>query len=133
MKYEFLNRIIIRGIVGNVNYMDIGRSDKLVNLDIVTEYCYLNDNGETTMDLTWFNVRTYEKTITPADTEIKKGAILELEGRIVNRRYVNENGETKYVQEVIAKKVKILGSVQSENEKKTLSPETKDSISYIEE
>lgn len=129
MKYEFLNRIIIRGIVGNVNYMDIGRSEKLVNFHIVTEYCYLNDKGESTMDLTWFNVRAWEKTITPVDAEIKKGAIIELEGRIVNRRYVNENGETNYVQEVIAKKVKILGSVQE----KTLSSETKDSISYIKE
>lgn len=59
---------------------------------------------------------------------IKKGDLIEANGRIQVRSYQGKNGETNYVTEVIVDRVGILAKVQSQQEHKPTEPQSPNTI-----
>ena len=62
---------------------------------------------------------------------IKKGDLIELNGRIQVRSYQGKNGETNYVTEVIVDRVGLLSKVQSQSQSQEEPTETKSSNTII--
>jgi len=52
---------------------------------------------------------------------VKKGDLIELQGRIQTRNYQNKNGGTVYVTEVVANRVGLLAKVQGQAEQSTIT------------
>ena len=107
---EFLNKIIIRGIVGRCSENQYGPSAvTAVSMSVITEDAMRDRDGNTTINTTWFNVsawNTKEKTIVPPG--VSKGVIVEVEGRLRFRRYIDSEGVERCTTEVIAQSVKVL-------------------------
>ena len=107
---EFLNKIILRGIVGRCSENQYGPSAATaVSMSVLTEDAMRDREGNTTINTTWFNVsawNTKEKTIVPPG--VSKGVIVEVEGRLRFRRYIDSEGIERSTMDVLAHSVKLL-------------------------
>ncbi len=103
---EFINRIILRGIVGTAKIQQV-QGLTLANFTVVTEYAYRNRGGKPTIDTTWHNVHAFEgKNICLEGLE--KGALVEVEGRLRAVRYTDATGADRTTYEVAASKVSVI-------------------------
>ena len=70
---EQLNRIEIRGNIGNVNILKV-RDTRVAHFSVATNFAYKDRNGEPVIETTWHNVTAWEgnKGITSLDV-LQKG------------------------------------------------------------
>lgn len=101
---EFLNKIEIRGIVGQVYFAEVG-DKKHANFSVCTQYDYKNQSGEAVVDTTWFNVSAWEGPKNGIDN-LQKGAQVYVSGRI-RTQYYEGDGLERILQEVVAQEVKV--------------------------
>ena len=102
---EQLNRIEIRGNVGNVSINTVGDT-RVAHFSVVTNYAYKTQNGEPVIDTTWHNVTAWEgnKGI-PALDFISKGTPVYVCGRLRSQKYQGSDGVEKSFLEIIANTV----------------------------
>ncbi len=101
---EFLNRVELRGHVGNVRVTSV--ADKHVaRIQMATEQCYKNRSGEAVIETTWHNVSVWEGNGCSDVSAIAKGDKLYVQGRIRNARYLGSDGQERTFSEVLADKV----------------------------
>lgn len=79
----------------------------VTSFSMVTEHSYKDKNDDWKNDATWhrivmFNLSDYHKD------QLKKGATVHVEGRQVNRSYDDNDGNKKYISEVIADKRQLI-------------------------
>ena len=88
-----LNRVELRGTVGAVKTFPAG-GQLYIQLSLATNFAYRDADGCAVIDTTWHNVHAHEGTFVSRDTinSIAKGDKIRVQGRISNRRYVDENG-----------------------------------------
>ena len=104
---DFLNKIEIRGIVGNSNIQKIGDT-RLCRFSVVTELAYKGNDGTNIIECTWFSVSaTQGKDIQDLDA-ITRGAIVHVIGRLKCNRYTDGNGVDRVMYEIVARKVDIM-------------------------
>ena len=101
---ELLNKIEIRGIVGQVSFAEVG-DKKHANFSVCTQYAYKNQSGEAVVETTWFNVSAWEGPKNGIDN-LQKGAQVFVSGRI-RTRYYEGNGCERILQEVEAQEVRV--------------------------
>ncbi len=101
---EFLNKIEIRGIVGQVSFAEVGEK-RHANFSVCTQYAYKNQSGEAVVETTWFNVSAWEGPKNGIDN-LQKGAQVFVSGRI-RTRYYEGDGFERILQEVVAQEVKV--------------------------
>lgn len=107
---EYLNKIEIRGIVGQVSFAEVGEKRR-ANFSVCTHRFYKNKNGEDVFDTTWFNVSAWEgpKNQFP---DIKKGDFVGVTGRLRIQKYATSEGAKSSVQEVVATSVTLIQSAE---------------------
>jgi len=66
----------------------------------INEY-YKDKNGEVTKNTEWHKLVFWGKTALQLAQNVKKGDELSTTGKLVNRTYVDKDGNTKYITEVI--------------------------------
>lgn len=105
---ESLNRIELRGNIGNIRFPQNG-STSMVNLYVATTFYFpIKDNpGMAKMETTWFSVLAFQSDKGPKLTDLKKGQTINVVGRMRQRTYVNSAGEEKEVYEIIASHLEI--------------------------
>lgn len=91
---EFLNKVELVGIVGNVNVSRVAET-KMVTLSVLTEYAYTKKDGENIVNCEWHNVSANEKVIKGKPEDITKGSWVKISGRITMRKYFSEEGERR--------------------------------------
>lgn len=101
---EFLNKIEIRGIVGQVSFAEVGEK-RHANFSVCTQYAYKNQSGKAVVETTWFNVSAWEGPKNGIDN-LQKGAQVFVSGRICTRYYEGDGFE-RILQEVVAQEVKV--------------------------
>jgi single-strand DNA-binding protein len=101
---EQLNRIELRGNVGNVRVSEAG-SGKVARFSLATNYMYQNKEGSGTVETTWHNVVAWESRSIPDLGIIEKGCPLYVCGRLRSTKYTAADGTEKQSYEVIASKI----------------------------
>ncbi len=101
---EYLNKIEIRGIVGQVSFAEVGEKRR-ANFSVCTHRFYKNKNGEAVFDTTWFNVSAWEGPKNGIDN-LQKGAHCYVSGRI-RTQYYEGDGFERILQEVEAQEVRV--------------------------
>jgi single-strand DNA-binding protein len=104
------NRVQLIGHVGNdpeIKTFDGGRT--LVNLTIATNDSYKNDKGEKVEQTEWHKVVAWGKTAEIIEKYVTKGKEIAIDGKLTHRSYEDKNGEKRYVTEVVANEVLLLG------------------------
>ena len=112
---EQLNRIELRGYVGFAHQNTFGDS-RMVRFSLATSYYYKSPDGAPVIDTTWHNVSVWDGRHDIDLAQIKKGAAVEVVGRVKDSKYTTADGVEKHFYEVIPSSVKILeGKVQPQN------------------
>ena len=96
------NRVQLTGNLGSdpeIKVFDDG--GKIARFSMATQEDVFR-NGEKTTAAQWHTVTAKGKIAEKVETELKKGAFVTVEGKLVTRNYVDKNGQKKYITEVVA-------------------------------
>jgi len=104
---EQLNRIEIRGIVGNVRLQNANRRN-VAHISVATSRAYKNMAGEPVIDTTWHSVNAWEgKNITEL-AKIEKGSKVHVLGRMSASKFSGTDGAEKTSYEIQANLLEII-------------------------
>ena len=104
------NRVQLIGHVGQepeVKTFDGGK--KVANITIATNDYYINDKGEKIENTEWHRVTAWGKTADIIEKYVTKGKEIAIEGKLAHRSYDDKNGEKRYVTDVVANEILLLG------------------------
>ena len=104
------NKVQLIGNLGNnpeIITLDSGK--KLAKFSIATNESYKNASGEKVTDTQWHNVVAWNKTAEIIERYLEKGNEVAIEGKLNSRSYETKEGEKKYITEVVANEVLMLG------------------------
>ena len=104
---EQLNRIELTGIVGNVRLTDVS-SCKCARLSLVTNFAYKAADGSVVVESTWHNISAFSSRQISCLDKLEKGSKLHVVGRLVNRRYIGEDGTERQYCEIRANRMDLI-------------------------
>ncbi len=105
-----LNKACILGNVGRdpeLRYTNNGKA--VATFSIATSTSWRDQNGTTQEKTTWHNIVAWDKLAEICNNYVKKGKQVYIEGRIENRSYDDKDGNKRYVSEIIATDLILLG------------------------
>ena len=83
---------------------------KLAKMSIATNNSYKNAQGELVKETQWHNLIAWGKTAEIFERHIKKGREIAVEGKLINRNFIDKEGLKRYVTEIQVNEVLILGN-----------------------
>lgn len=117
-----INKVILVGNVGNdpeVRHIDNDTS--VANFSLATTESYTNKSGEKVSNTEWHRIVAWRGLAKVVENYIKKGAQLYIEGRIQTRNWDDKDGNKRYVTEINADTIKMLGRKQDSESSQTVS------------
>lgn len=112
MKIEQINRVELRGKVGNVR-LNTTEEAQVANFSIATNYVYKQKDGTPVIETTWHNVVVWSGRERGDLSFIKKGRSLHVTGRIRVSHYLAADGTERSIYEIIASSVEPVEGVLS--------------------
>ena len=104
------NKVQLIGNVGNapeIKSLESGK--KVASFSIATNEFYKNSNGEKVQNTEWHNIVAWGKIADIVEKFVGKGKEVAIEGKLTSRSYETEAGEKRYVTEVGANEILLLG------------------------
>ena len=108
-----MNKVILIGRVGKEPEIKKFDNGQVVNLTLATSEKYAKD-GEKVELTEWHNVIASGKLSEIIEKWVKKGDLILIEGKIRTRSY-EKGGEKRYVTEIFALNMEMLGGKKEEN------------------
>lgn len=106
-----LNKAILIGRLGKDPEMKYTPSGTAVcSFSIATNYSVKDDEGNFTDKTDWHNVVVFGKRAEFAGEYLSKGRLVYIEGRIQTRSWEDQNGNKRYMTEIITSDLQLLGS-----------------------
>lgn len=108
-----VNKVILVGNVGkdpDVRYLDNGVAR--CTFSLATSETYKNKSGEKTTQTEWHNVVMWRELAKIAESYVKKGMQLYIEGKISTRKYQDKDGVQRQITEIVADSMQMLGRKQ---------------------
>lgn len=103
------NSVRLTGFLGsNPEVKALNNNRNLARVSIATHERYRNNEGEWTTDTQWHNLVFWGKQAVFVEKSLTKGSEVTIEGKLVNRQYVDKEGVTHYVTEVNVKEILLL-------------------------
>jgi len=106
---EQLNRIEIRGVVGNFR-LSIINERQVARFSVVTNYAYKDKEGSPVIESTWHNVAAFEGRYIRDLDKLTKGARVHVFGRLRENRYTAADGVDRSFMEIQAYKFSFVDS-----------------------
>lgn len=104
------NKVTLIGNLGNdPEIKSFDSNKKMVKLSIATNEYFKNQKGERVSETQWHNVIAWGKLAEISERYLKKGSELAIEGKISTRTYNDKEGNKKYMTEIIANDILLLG------------------------
>jgi single-strand DNA-binding protein len=107
------NRVQLIGNVGQeptITNLESGK--KVARLSLATNENYKNSNGEKQTDTNWHTIVAWGKTAEIIEKYASKGKEIAIEGKLTSRSYETKEGEKRYVTEVVANEIVLLGNAE---------------------
>ena len=105
-----VNKVQLIGRLGNDPKVQEFNNVKRAAINLATNEVYKNAKGERVQNTTWHNVVAWRKTADLIEKLCKKGKEVAIEGKLVQRSYTDKNDQKKFVTEIVATKMVLLGS-----------------------
>jgi len=105
-----VNKVILLGNVGkdpDVRHLEGGAT--VASFPLATSETYKNKSGEKVTTTEWHNVVVWRGLADVADKYVKKGTQLYIDGRIRTRSYNDKDGNKRYITEIYADTLRLLG------------------------
>lgn len=104
------NKVQLIGHVGQEPEVKTVNGDrKVANITIATNEFYYNEKGDKVEQTEWHRVTAWGKTAEIIEKYVVKGKEIAVEGKLAHRSYDDKDGNKRYVTEVIANEVLLLG------------------------
>jgi single-strand DNA-binding protein len=104
------NKVQLIGNVGNEpEIITLESGKKVAKFSIATNEFYKNSNGEKEQNTQWHNIVAWGKIAEIVEKYVGKGKEIALEGKLTSRSYETKEGEKRYVTEVVANEILLLG------------------------
>ncbi len=104
------NKVQLIGNVGNepeIKTLEGGK--KLANLTIATNEVYYKENGDKVENTEWHRITAWGKTAEIIEKYVIKGKEIAIEGKLTHRSYDDKDGNKRYITEVVASELLLLG------------------------
>jgi len=105
-----VNKAILVGNVGKdpeVRHLEGGIS--VARFTLATSESYKNKAGEQVKNTEWHNIVAWRQLAELAEKYIHKGSQIYIEGKITNRQYDDKEGNKRYISEIVADNIRLLG------------------------
>ena len=86
-----------------------GENKSRVHFSLATSDIYNDKDGERQEDTQWHNVVAFGKTAEIAEKYLKKGKEVAIAGRITYSSWDDKDGNKKYMTEIVANEILMLG------------------------
>lgn len=109
-----INKVILIGNAGKdpeVRHLDSGIT--VASFSLATSETYKDKDGNKVTNTEWHNIVAWRKLAEIVEKYVKKGSSLYIEGKIKTRSYDDKDGVKKYVTEIFADQMQMLGSKQN--------------------
>jgi single-strand DNA-binding protein len=110
VKMRGVNKAILIGNLGKdpeMRYLPSGQA--VVKFSLATNAKRKDKNGQVQDITDWHNIVTFGKTAEVCNQYLKKGSPIYVEGRIQTRSYDDRDGNKKWITEIIAQTIQMLG------------------------
>jgi single-strand DNA-binding protein len=136
-----INKVVLIGNVGqDPETKQFESGAKMAKFSLATNEIYKKD-GEKTTNTEWHRVITFKKTADVVEQYVKKGDSLYVEGKLQTRSWEDDSGNKKYMTEIVAFSIQMLGGKSSEqsqeqngqaqqNNNSNLVPEQEDNLPF---
>jgi len=104
------NKVQLIGHVGQdpeIKTLEGGK--KLANITIATNDVYYKENGDKVENTEWHKVIAWGKTAEIVEKYVTKGKEIAIEGKLTHRSYEDKEGIKRYVTEVVANELVLIG------------------------
>ncbi|MFO7575802.1 MAG: single-stranded DNA-binding protein [Bacteroidales bacterium] len=105
-----VNKVILVGNVGkdpDVRYLEKGVA--IARFPLATSETYKSRDGERVTATEWHNIVLWRGLAEIAEKYVKKGSQLYIEGKVRTRSYDDKDGNKKYMTEIVADQMQMLG------------------------
>ena len=104
------NRVQLIGHVGQEpEIKTFGEGKKVANITLATNDYYINAKGEKVEDTQWHKVKAWGKVADINEKYVVKGKEIAIEGKLIYSDYQDKEGNKRYVTEVVANDILLLG------------------------
>ena len=103
------NSVQLIGRLGKDPEVKVFGEKKKASFSIATTDSYKNAKGEKVEDTQWHNIVIWGGLATVAEKYLKKGNEVAIEGKLVHRVYETSAGEKKFITEINANDMVMLG------------------------
>tara|TARA_R110002020_G_scaffold46787_1_gene133046 strand:+ start:3001 stop:3345 length:345 start_codon:yes stop_codon:yes gene_type:complete len=101
-------------LIGNVGQeptiTNLESGKKVARFSIATNEYYKDAKGEKQTDINWHTVVAWGKTAEIVEKFVGKGKEVGITGKLKTRTYTTDDGNQRYVTEVVADEILLLGS-----------------------
>tara|TARA_Y100000739_G_C20555320_1_gene440274 strand:+ start:21 stop:449 length:429 start_codon:yes stop_codon:yes gene_type:complete len=129
-----VNKVILVGNLGKdpeVRHLEIGTA--VANFPIATSESYKDKEGNRVDQTEWHNVVVWRKLAEIAESYLKKGSQIYLEGKLRTRSWEDQQGNKRYTTEVVADTFTMLGKKEDQqNTQNSFTPSNKPATSQQE-
>ncbi|MBT2557777.1 single-stranded DNA-binding protein [Hymenobacter sp. ISL-91] len=106
-----VNKVILIGHLGKnpeVRHLEGGTT--VANFTMATNEYYKDKQGTRIERTEWHNIAAWRGLAELAEKHLHKGQQVYVEGRIRTRQYQDKDNQTRYVTEIVAEEISLLGS-----------------------
>lgn len=108
-----INKVILIGNVGQdpeIRYTgDVNNGTKVATLRLATTERYRDRSGNLQEHTEWHSIVVWRNTADVVEKYVKKGTQVYIEGRLRTRSWDDQNGNKRYVTEIVADTLQLLG------------------------
>lgn len=104
-----INKVILIGNVGrDPEIRTLESGTKVATFSLATSESYKDNNNEWKEQTEWHNIVLWRNLAERAESSLKKGMQVYLEGKLRTRQWTDQNQQTRYTTEVVGDKIQIL-------------------------
>ena len=104
---EQLNKVELRGIVGNARVQNIGDTS-MIRFSVATDHAFKGRDGSLVVETTWHQVVAFKNDKMPDLSTIVRGTGVEVKGRLRNNRFTDSDGNERTVTEILASQISLV-------------------------
>ena len=108
-----INKVILIGNVGQdpeIRYTgDVNNGTKVATFRVATTERYRDRTGNLQEHTEWHSIVVWRNTADVVEKYVKKGTQVYIEGRLRSRSWDDQNGNKRYVTEIVADTLQLLG------------------------
>lgn len=105
-----VNKVILIGHLGaDPEVRSLESGVKVATLNLATSETYKDKSGERKTNTEWHRIVLWRGLAEVAGNYLKKGSQVYVEGRLKTRSYEDQDGKTRYVTEIEARELTMLG------------------------